>query len=640
MFDELFAEDNRKAARDLISRPPPVPKQAAGFSAWRTTTAAPKGVVAGGSQVGAFGADVLGALGGMTVASGLGDPLLADRGAQVKEAERIQREGLDFSSGAGDNLRGFARFLAPDPETAHASERLVFDFARVATKAVGYSVAAGGPVGGALLTGADEGMTTADDLKQQGVDLGTRAAVGAVVGGVTALGVGLPMAGTTLAQTAGLVAVGGPLSFVAQQQAVRSILQSQDYSKLAEQYDPFDPVGLAVSTLIPAGFGAWGLRAAKARAATDASAAAAREAESFRAGPVPSDETPIARAAREATQEQVDAARVMLDMEQRRSTNPLGDDMRTADAHEAALSRAVDQLSRGERVAVDDLAPKVMAEQRDANFRAWFGESKVVDEAGAPLVVYHGTAQDIAAFDPSRLQAEGIHLSADPAVANTYAASRAMDGGRGANVVPVFVKANRVRDVPMITTDVIRQAAAEGFDAVRRGDHIVVMRPEQIKSAIGNSGRFDPNSASLTDSPFADWTASVNAAIRDMRQAAEAMQPKEPPRAAEPTAPRSQAAEPAPAAPATPARAAPAAEPAAARPAAPAAKAGLVDDAAALRVEQVRAQAPDLMVQLDGMDAPMRVDDLLAAVKAEADDLVLDGELLQVAATCALSVGA
>ena len=128
----------------------------------------------------------------------------------------------------------------------------------------------GGVLPGAVLTGADEGMTVADDLKQQGVDLGTRTAVGAVVGVATGLGVALPVAGKTLAQTAGLVVAGGPVSFMAQQQAVRSILQAQDYSKLAEQYDPLDPVGLAVSTLIPAGFGAWGVRSARARAASEA----------------------------------------------------------------------------------------------------------------------------------------------------------------------------------------------------------------------------------------------------------------------------------------------------------------------------------------------------------------------------------
>ena len=32
-------------------------------------------------------------------------------------------------------------------------------------------------------------------------------------------------------------------------------------------------------------------------------------------------------------------------------------------------------------------------------FRRWFGDSKVVDERGEPLVVYHGTAADFDTFD-------------------------------------------------------------------------------------------------------------------------------------------------------------------------------------------------------------------------------------------------
>lgn len=39
-------------------------------------------------------------------------------------------------------------------------------------------------------------------------------------------------------------------------------------------------------------------------------------------------------------------------------------------------------------------------------FRAWFGDSKVVDENGDPLVVYHGTVQNFDAFDPSRANIE------------------------------------------------------------------------------------------------------------------------------------------------------------------------------------------------------------------------------------------
>jgi hypothetical protein len=38
-----------------------------------------------------------------------------------------------------------------------------------------------------------------------------------------------------------------------------------------------------------------------------------------------------------------------------------------------------------------------------AGFKKWFGESKVVDEGGAPLTVYHATTEDFEAFDFSRL---------------------------------------------------------------------------------------------------------------------------------------------------------------------------------------------------------------------------------------------
>jgi hypothetical protein len=58
-----------------------------------------------------------------------------------------------------------------------------------------------------------------------------------------------------------------------------------------------------------------------------------------------------------------------------------------------------------------------------------------------------------------------------------------------------------------------------------------------------------------------------------------------------------------------------------------------------MRLAQIRAQFPDLMVQLDGMAAPMRLDDFLAAVKAEADELAADAPLMQVAAECALLNG-
>lgn len=65
------------------------------------------------------------------------------------------------------------------------------------------------------------------------------------------------------------------------------------------------------------------------------------------------------------------------------------------------------------------------------NFWRWFGDSAVVDAEGRPLVVYHGTAADVAAFDAARhrtvlndqYQGDGFCFSLDPAVASRYADS-------------------------------------------------------------------------------------------------------------------------------------------------------------------------------------------------------------------------
>lgn len=105
----------------------------------------------------------------------------------------------------------------------------------------------------------------AEELKQQGVDIGTRTKVGAVTAVTNAVGFALPVAGKTWLQTAGLVAVGGPGTFVTQQAATKAILENANYADLAKQYDPTDTLGLAMSTLLPLGFGALAMRGAKVK---------------------------------------------------------------------------------------------------------------------------------------------------------------------------------------------------------------------------------------------------------------------------------------------------------------------------------------------------------------------------------------
>jgi hypothetical protein len=66
----------------------------------------------------------------------------------------------------------------------------------------------------------------------------------------------------------------------------------------------------------------------------------------------------------------------------------------------AGLDRAAAGEVRGRANAQASIGSR--APQSEA-FRRWFGDSKVVDENGEPMIVYHGTQGDFSVFDASRL---------------------------------------------------------------------------------------------------------------------------------------------------------------------------------------------------------------------------------------------
>jgi hypothetical protein len=85
------------------------------------------------------------------------------------------------------------------------------------------------------------------------------------------------------------------------------------------------------------------------------------------------------------------------------------------------------------------------------NFWRWFGDSKVVDERGRPLVMYHGTTRDFSAFDPNAprtaLPLPGIFFTPHAAIAEIYASfgkeirddDGFIIGAEGGNVMPVYL---------------------------------------------------------------------------------------------------------------------------------------------------------------------------------------------------------
>lgn len=136
-----------------------------------------------------------------------------------------------------------------------------------------------------------------------------------------------------------------------------------------------------------------------------------------------------------------------------------------------------------------------------AMFRRWFGASKVVDAEGKPLVVYHGTTADFSEF--GNAESGGFFFSDDPKAAAEYAGE---DGDRG-QIMPTYLRMSNpfyssVDEFEAFLMPSIEEIQRRGHDGlVILGHHdattYAVFRPEQIKSAIGNDGTFDPGNPDI-----------------------------------------------------------------------------------------------------------------------------------------------
>lgn len=138
------------------------------------------------------------------------------------------------------------------------------------------------------------------------------------------------------------------------------------------------------------------------------------------------------------------------------------------------------------------------AQTETPEFKRWFGDSKVVDAEGKPLVVYHGTTADFSVFDTERtaLMGGGSWFSAEP--------MGEFSEGEGGNVMPVYLSLKNPKRFVGLSDFRKDKLIADGFDGVivespfsGKITAAVAFRPEQIKSAIGNAGTFDATNPSI-----------------------------------------------------------------------------------------------------------------------------------------------
>ena len=150
------------------------------------------------------------------------------------------------------------------------------------------------------------------------------------------------------------------------------------------------------------------------------------------------------------------------------------------------------------------------------NFRRWFGNSKVVNDQGNPLVVYHGTrpGNDITQFRIPN-DRDGIYFTPDAFYADGFTNDLRGDASQAGPIYPVYlsVKKPYVVHAGDIDNDAAQsflyrglnrtELQSQGYDGAMlyldgELDQVIVFDRTQIKSTTANNGLFDPENPDIT----------------------------------------------------------------------------------------------------------------------------------------------
>jgi hypothetical protein len=160
-------------------------------------------------------------------------------------------------------------------------------------------------------------------------------------------------------------------------------------------------------------------------------------------------------------------------------------------------------------------------------FKKWFGDSKVVDKDGNPLVVYHGTDADFESFDRKYLGQNTEEESKQVAKLGFWFNTTSPNDRQGnfpsvgSNVEAYLALSNPIELSFTGLFDIsnadafVEDLKAEGYDGIVTedtefgGTSYIAFEPTQIKSSVGNSGGFDGNDADIFRRPESVDAASL-----------------------------------------------------------------------------------------------------------------------------------
>jgi hypothetical protein len=247
-------------------------------------------------------------------------------------------------------------------------------------------------------------------------------------------------------------------------------------------------------------------------------------------------------------------------------------------SREARSQDRADRVTPRESAQEDsqDIPLRDIVPPQTEEFKSLFRDSKIKNSDGTPILMYHGTTDDISEFklSPKKNRTgmpDGFYFTSDPDEASVYSTDQ-----EGANILPVYLVVknpfnlqgkNKIpdamvdkfreevrRDNPHLSTDWVnskvkifkenafgrfpfpnisfptdamqRVFKAGGYDGLRDGDrHVVAFDPEQIKSAFNLRPTSDPSIIRDVDPTYADTgevrnvadRAALNADIREQK---------------------------------------------------------------------------------------------------------------------------
>lgn len=180
------------------------------------------------------------------------------------------------------------------------------------------------------------------------------------------------------------------------------------------------------------------------------------------------------------------------------------------------------------------------------NFKKWFGNSKVVDSSGNPLVVYHGTKLNFQAFDKSSIRSNydysfGFHFTTDPKEAGIYSNNVKSNNNDliapGANIIQAYLKVENPLIIETTQPIASMEADLNRYDIIKKivnsrktGNpydgviikpnssditawNIIVFEPNQIKSIYNNGDFSDSDNISEAISTTANLQSPAPAVV-------------------------------------------------------------------------------------------------------------------------------